>query len=151
MNISKENSYFRTLNKIVADWYESTTQPTAYKFLKMFGFKFTEDAFHRVFVTKETSIPVSAASKLLFQLGYEVSFCNIHGEISFENDFRMLLKDIINPYRFQYLTENNILTRSRYNYIHNCKRSTGRLNMNILDFTYLIYKLNVKMIIRKSY
>lgn len=147
MNINKQNSYSRTVDKIVFDWYQSNSKVTSSKFVRLFGFRFSNEAFDKVFVTKETSIPVTAAYKLLDQLGYTVSFTTIHGEITFDGDFRALLQKIVHPYRPQYLMKESILTRSRYDYIINRNMVTGRLHMSVLDFTYLLYKLNIKMVI----
>lgn len=144
----KSNPYLENISKVLIDWVHEN-KATAQSFRKCFDLHFRRNIFEDYFIHCTKVPTVTSCQKILKILGYELEFYNLNGQIAYDGNIRQFIKKVLEPYRPQYLYGNNLMNRSTYNYIIRTKNDSNELYISLDDFTYLLYKLNIQVILKK--
>lgn len=148
MTISKDNPYLENMLKVIVTWVKENNI-SANACYKRFGTAFSRSDFSDYFVNCTKSPTVSTVKKILIGLGYEIQFHNLNNKIEYNGSLRSFVQELLSPYRPQYLYNKNLLSRSTYSYIMRKKNDTNELYISLEDFTYMLYILNIQLILKK--
>ncbi len=148
MTVCKDNPYLENILKVIVTWVNENNI-SANACYKLFGTAFSRSDFSDCFITCTKSPTVSTAKRILVGLGYEIEFHNLNGKIEYNGSLRSFVQELLVPYRPQYLYEANLLSRSSYAYIMRKKNDQNELYISLEDFTYMLYQLNVQLILKK--
>ena len=148
MNICKDNPYLENILNIIFTWMEenSITSSVCYK---CFGTAWSRSDFEDCFINRTKSPTVSTTRKILAGLGYSFEFQSLNGKLEYDGNLRNFLKSVLLPYRPQYLYEHDLLSRSTYTYIMRKRNDNNELYISLEAFTYILYVLNIQLILKK--